>query len=57
MKEKKKNNIIDDYPTKEDIEKQINGYRSLMNLAKHHAEPETVEKFKKLISELKDDLK
>lgn len=46
-----------DYLTKEGIERQIKGYRSLMKLAQHHDEPETAEKFKKLISELKDDLK
>lgn len=42
--------------SKIDIERQIKGYIGLRNMARNHGENETVEKFDKLINDLKLEL-
>ena len=42
--------------SKTDIERQIKGYIGLQNMARNHGENETVEKFDKLINDLKLEL-
>jgi hypothetical protein len=42
------------YTSKEDLMRQIRGYKQMLNLAEHHNESETAVKFKFIIAELEE---
>ena len=42
------------YTSKEDLIRQIKGNKQMLYLAEHHNEPETVLKFKQIITELEE---
>ena len=46
--------VSHNYTSKEDLMRQIRGNKQMLNLAEHLNEPETVLKFKQIITELEE---